>query len=131
MQLYHLPTKQAAQRLEIRQTVLKKYARQFGIRRWPSRIIGSIQQLIDEVTAFQESISAAGDENTAQDENTAAMLAKTEAELAELRCAFRRHCNPQAAAQENHSSISQRLLCACWAYVLLDLCQRTCRQQTC
>jgi len=82
LQLYHLPAKQAAQRLQIGQTVLKKYARQFGIHRWPSRTIGRIQRLIDEVTAFQESSMAA------EDENTDATLANTEATLAELRCAF-------------------------------------------
>lgn len=92
MQLYHLPAKEAAQKLQIGMTVLKKYTRQFGIERWPSRIIGSIQRLIDEVTTFQESSMAAGDANT-------------EATLAELRCAFGSHCSPQAAAQEVHSSI--------------------------
>jgi len=101
VQLYHLPTKQAAIKLQIGQTVLKKYARQFGISRWPSRTIGSIQRLIDEVTAFQESSMAA------EDENTEATQANTEATLEELRCAFGWPCTSQADAQKDHSSISR------------------------
>lgn len=42
----------AAKDLNVGLTVMKKFARQFNIDRWPARKVNSVQNLIDEVQAF-------------------------------------------------------------------------------
>lgn len=53
-QVYDLPIADAAQKLQIGVTVLKKYCRRFNIPRWPYRKIKSLDKLIESVYEYSK-----------------------------------------------------------------------------
>ena len=50
--MYDYPINQAAQKLGVGVTVLKKYCRKFAIPRWPYRKLKSMEKLIDSVNEY-------------------------------------------------------------------------------
>jgi hypothetical protein len=54
-QVYELPIKKAARKLDIGETVLKQYRRKFAIRRWPYRTLKSVDNLVEYISKYAAS----------------------------------------------------------------------------
>ncbi len=53
--MYELPINEAARKLDIGVTVLKKYCRKFAIRRWPYRKLESLYKLVESISKYAAS----------------------------------------------------------------------------